>query len=108
MDDADQHPVRSAEYALKRVVSRSRDGVADFRHCEVSLRRAGARIAPSSSRDGKDARTPFRVTEIEAASIAGPSASFQLRPRALVATKTPQNTSPAPTVSMAMTSGAAT
>ena len=33
MDDADQHPVRPAEYALERVLSRSRDRGADFRHC---------------------------------------------------------------------------
>ena len=33
MDDADQHAVRPAEYGCERVLPRSRDGVADFRHC---------------------------------------------------------------------------
>src|SRR5665213_1103731 len=105
MDDADQHAVRLAEYGCERILPRSRDGALDFRHCLFSSRRPSgtrSRIFAISLWDGKDARTPFRVTEIEAASAAAAIASLQLRPRALAATKTPQKTSPAPTVSMAM------
>ena len=47
------------------------------------------------------------MTEVDAASVAAASASLQPQPRTLAATKTPQKTSPAPTVSTAVTLGAA-
>jgi hypothetical protein len=106
VDDADQHAARPTEYGCERGFPRSCDGGAAFRHCSFSSRRptsAHSRIAAISSRDGKEARTPFRVTDIEAASTAAASAPLQPDPTALAVIKTPQNTSPAPTVSMAMT-----
>ena len=81
------------------VFSRARATRGRLPSLPISSRRPSAarsRIPAISSRDGKEARTPFRATEIEAASVAAATASLQPRPRALAAIKTPQNTSPAP------------
>jgi hypothetical protein len=53
-------------------------------------------------------RTPERATQIAAACEAAYIATLQPKPRARAATSVPQKTSPAPAVSITLTSGAPT
>ena len=77
-------PARAAEYDLQRVFPRSRDGrrssvIADApRDVRAPAR---LRMPAISSRDGKEARTPVRATEAEAASVAAATASLQPQPK---------------------------
>src|SRR5580658_9061624 len=108
--DADQHPSVAPKNRFQRMLALTRDrrDFAHSPHASIEILAAADRIALISSRDGNDARTPGRVTQIAAAAAALWSASGHSAPAARAATSVPQKTSPAPTVSIASTSGALT